>query len=210
MAQKERYYAVSDSPWLRPALRHKLGALIIHWVFQGMLYMDSTERWFKLGLDFVLLLIFSLVLNLWFPRIWAVGLGVLAAHTVNFFFNGQIWVVLKHFGKVQHTWLEFNQEVEWLRARVTQEPYIVYAAAYGSLARGEWSPTSDLDVRLVRAPGLLSAWRVCGFAARARAQAFWKKFPLDVFVLDGYASLNKMSEKNFPVVLGGADVSVGK
>jgi hypothetical protein len=122
---------------------------------------------------------------------------------LNFVFNGQIYGALKHFGGVRYTWAEFNREIERLRVRVAQEPCIVYTAAYGSLAREEWSPTSDLDVRLVRAPGLRSAWRVCWFATRERARAFWKKFPLDMFVLDGYASLDKMSEN--PVILSSSN-----
>jgi hypothetical protein len=205
-----KYYAVSDSPWLRPILRHRLGALIVHWIFQGMLYMDATERWFKLALDLLLSLVIGGIADLWWPRPLAIGLGIVVAHTLNLIFNGQIWVVLKHFGGVEHTWLEFKREAERLRVRIAQEPYILYAAAYGSLARGEWSPTSDLDVRLVRAPGLLSAWRVCWFAARERARAFWRRFPLDVFVLDRYSSLNRMSEKDFPVVLGGSDADSAK
>jgi hypothetical protein len=186
-----------------------LGALLVHWIFQGMLYMDATERWFKLGLDLLLSLVVGGILGLWWPSPLALGLGIAVAHTLNFVFNGQTWVVLKHFGQVRHTRQEFFREIRRLRARIRQEPHIVYAAAYGSLARGEWSPTSDLDVRLVRAPGLLSAWRVCWFATRERARAFWKGFPLDVFVLDGYASLNKMAEKRFPVVLGGSGAATG-
>jgi hypothetical protein len=134
----------------------------------------------------------------------AIIAGALIAHTVNFVFNGQIFVVLKHFGDVRHTWDDFQQELEWLRDQVAREPNIIYAAAYGSLAREEWSSTSDLDVRLVRAAGLQSAWQVCWFALRARARAFRKGFPLDIFVLDGYGSLRKMSEQNFPVILGGS------
>jgi hypothetical protein len=208
MLSKEKYYGKVKSPWLQLVVGHKLGALTAHWVFQGMLGMDATERWFKLGLDFILFLVVGGILSLWLPRPWAIGLGIFTAHTLNFFFNGQIWVALKNFGGVRHTWLEFNREIERLRVRIAQEPWIVYAAAYGSLAREEWSPPSDLVVRLVRAPGLRSAWRVCWFAARERARAFWKRFPLDVFVLDGYASLNKMSEQNSPVVLGGSSAGI--
>jgi hypothetical protein len=135
---------------------------------------------------------------------------LLAAHTLNFVLNGQIWVVLKDFDEVHHTWLAFDLEVKRLRLRIAQEPSIVYAAAYGSLARNEWSPTSDLDVRLVRAPGLLSAWRVCWFVARERSRAFYQRFPLDIFVLDTFASLDKMSERDYPVVLGGSRGDVSK
>ena len=49
MAQEEKYYAVSHSPVFRPLLKRKAGALLVHWVFQGILNMDSTERAFKLG-----------------------------------------------------------------------------------------------------------------------------------------------------------------
>jgi hypothetical protein len=54
MLSKEKYYGKVKSPWLQLVVGHKLGALTAHWVFQGMLYMDATERWFKLGLDFLL------------------------------------------------------------------------------------------------------------------------------------------------------------
>lgn len=209
MKQKKVYYAKIESPWLRPIAGHKSGALAIHWVFQGMLYMDPTERWFKLGLDFLMGLVISMVLVVWFPLIIAIGLGFVVAHTFNFLFNGQIYGVLKTFGGIQNTQQEFDREVEQLKKRITQEPDIIFAAAYGSLARGEWSTTSDLDVRLVRAPGLRSAWRICWFALRERTRAFWKGFPLDLYVLDGYASLRKLSEKNRPVVLVDLDIRSG-
>ena len=123
------------------------------------------------------------------------------AHTVNFLVNGQIWVVLKHFGGVRHTASEFEREVERLRTHVAREPSITYAAAYGSIARGEWKETSDLDVRLVRAPGVGSALRSCWFATRERSRALARRFPLDVYVLDGPESLQKLAERDAPVVL---------
>lgn len=168
--------------------------------------MDITERSFKVGLDLILFLVVVGILSTWFGPLLAIGLGLVVAHTLNFVFNGQIWCVVKHFDDVQLTKSEFDQEVERLRVRATHEPYIVYAAAYGSLARDQWSPTSDLDVRLIRAPGVRSALRVCWFAMRERARAFWIKFPLDIFVLDGYESLNKLAEKNFPVILHSTDL----
>jgi hypothetical protein len=179
----------------------KSGALALHWLFQGLLYMDPTERWFKLGLDFFLTLVIGGMLGLWLSLPLALGIGMLIAHTLNFLLNGQVYGVLKTFGGVRRTWAEFDWELKRMQNRVGQEPCILYAAAYGSLARDEWSETSDLDVRLVRAPGLRSAWRVCWFAARERARAFFKRFPLDVFVLDGRDSLEKISEKSIPVVL---------
>jgi predicted nucleotidyltransferase len=203
MAPRENHksYANIHTPWLRPIVTRKSGALALHWLFQGLLYMDPTERWFKLGLDLLLTLVLGGILRLWLALPLAIGGGFAVAHSLNFLFNGQMYGVLKTFGTVSHSGATFNAELERLRARVTEEPCILYAAAYGSLARGEWSETSDLDVRVVRAPGFRSAWRVCWFAARERARAFLKRFPLDIYVLDGHFSLEKMSEKSIPIVL---------
>ena len=188
-------YAKVGARWQRWVVGHKLGALAVHWLFQGMLQMDPTERRFKLGLDGLASLVVGGILGLWLPGLLAFGLGILIAHTLNFVLNGQVYGVLKHFGGVRHTWEAFDHEVEGLRARVAREPAILHAAAFGSLSRDAWRPTSDLDVRLVRAPGPHSAWRACWFAARERARAFWRGFPLDLLVLDDHASLNKMAEE---------------
>jgi thymidylate kinase/predicted nucleotidyltransferase len=198
--QETSVYGKVSSPWMKEIVRRPSGALAVHWLFQGMLYMDPTERRVKLGLNFVLALLFGWLFSRRLAAVPAYGLGLLTAHSLNFLFNGQIFGVLKHFGGVRHTWEEFDREVERLRRRVAEEPDIVYAAAYGSLARSEWSPTSDLDVRLVRAPGLRSALRTSWFAIRERARANFRRFPLDLYVLDSYASLRRMSEKE-PVEL---------
>jgi predicted nucleotidyltransferase len=173
-------------------------------MFQGMLNMDRSERCFKLGLDLLALTLLTPVFHLRLSGPKAIGLGLLAAHSLNFFCNGQIYAVLKTFGYVQRTQESYQCEVARLSNRIEQQPDILFAAAYGSLARGQWSPTSDLDVRLVRAPGLPSALRVCWFALRERARAFWRRFPLDLYVLDSYASLDKLVERDVPVILGRA------
>jgi thymidylate kinase/predicted nucleotidyltransferase len=197
-------YAKVKSPWMQRLVHRKEGALAVHWLFQGLLYMDPTERRIKLGIDLLLSLLFGSLLKRRLRIVPAFGLGLIAAHTLNFIFNGQIFGVLKHFGGVRHTWDEFNGEVERMRRKAAEEPDIVYAAAFGSLARSEWSPTSDLDVRLVRAPGLRSALRVGWFAIRERARANFIRFPLDLYVLDRYESLERMSEKE-PVYLAGSE-----
>ena len=192
-------YAKVGARWQRWVVAHRSGALAVHWLFQGMRQMDPTERWFKLGLDGLASLIVGGILWLWLPGLPSFGLGALVAHTVNFALNGQVHGVLKHFGGVEHSWETFCREIEGLRARVAREPAIRQAVVFGSLSRHAWHPASDLDVRLVRAPGLYNAWRACWFAARERARAFRKGFPLDLVVLDGYASLGEMAEEGLPL-----------
>jgi hypothetical protein len=113
--------------------------------------------------------------------------------------------VLKHFGSVRHDWPTYQSEILRLQKRISHEPDIRFAAAYGSLARARWNPCSDLDVRLVRKPGLQSAIKVCWFATCERSRAFFCRFPLDIYVLDRYSLLSTMAESSQAVVLGGSD-----
>lgn len=203
MPDKKPHYAKVDARWLSALLSRPPVALAVHWLFQGLLAMDTTERVFKLGLDALLWAAFGRILRSIFglPLGWALALGGFLAHTVNFAFNGQIFGVLKHYGSVRRSRAAFDAEVAALRDRIAGEPSIVYAAAYGSLARGEWSPTSDLDVRLVRAPGAANALRACWFGLTERTRATYRRFPLDLLVLDDCAALDSMMERKTPVVL---------
>lgn len=205
---QKKYYGKVKSPLIRLIVGNSIGALAVYWVFQGLLYMDPTERWFKLGIDVVLLALIGLPLSFWLPLPLALLIGAIVAHTINFVLNGQIYGVLKHFGYVENTWEDFNDEVKRLERRTLAEPHIRFAAIYGSVSRGEWSPTSDIDIRVVRTPGIYSAWRVCWFAVCERARSFWKKFPLDILVLDGYESLSRLAERN-PVILVSRDQDEG-
>src|SRR3970282_61306 len=85
MADKPRsgYGKVTSSVghWL---LTNPVVALASHWTFQSLLYMDSTERWFKVGLDVALTAIIGACLSFWLS--WPVALLVafLLSHTLNF------------------------------------------------------------------------------------------------------------------------------
>jgi hypothetical protein len=72
-------------------------AVLSHWAFQSLFYMDVTERWFKLAIDLVLGVAAAYVFSLWLPLGAALALGFLAAHTINFLCNGHLWGVLKHY-----------------------------------------------------------------------------------------------------------------
>ena len=77
MSNEEPSYKVSHNPILRPLLRSPIFALAVHWVFQGMLYMDRTELVFKLGFDLILTAILWLLLAPLLGLSW--GWALLAA-----------------------------------------------------------------------------------------------------------------------------------
>lgn len=196
-----RYYHISSWPLLRPLLSSVVVAVAIHWLLQCLLEMDRTERLFKISFDLVLTAVFALLLHLWLPVVAALILGWAAAHTLNLVFNGQLMVVLKHFGRIQHSAAEFEQYLKGLRTRLAAEPSLRWAAAYGSLSRGELQATSDLDVRVIRFPGFHNGLRACLFVMQERSRALFERFPLDILLLDSPRLLSRLRPEEPPFML---------
>ena len=186
-------YAKIRLPLLRSLFKSPLPAMISHWTFQGLPYMDWTERLFKLALDTVLTAGITVLLKTWTPWGVAAILAFPIAHSLNFFFNSHLWGVLKHYRRVNTSSEDFHKYVEGLSQRAKHETSIQHLFVYGSLARHEWSPSSDLDVRLVRRPGLINGLRACWFALCERSRALFAKFPLDMYVIDRNEHLCKLS-----------------
>jgi len=200
MTEGRAGYAKPRSRFLQWLLRSPLVALAVAWTFQGMLYMDPTERRFKLVLDFWLTAGLGLVLSTLLQWYIAWPLAFAAAHSLNFLFNGELWGVLKHYGFIEQQHHEFDEYVQAFCKRAQHEPAVDYVLVCGSVARDEWSPQSDLDVRLVRVPGFLNGLRACWFLLYERTRALFAGFPLDAYVLDGEASLQKLRLEERPEV----------
>lgn len=198
-ARKSRYVALEAR--FRRQERHPLLAVAVHWAAQSLLYMDSTERRFKLTLDAVLTASGGMLLSSWLPWQMAWPVAFLIAHTLNFLFNGQLWCALKDYGLVSHTYAAFKDYTLNFGQRARREPALTYVAIYGSLSRQAWSAASDLDVRLVRQPGFVNGWRACCFVLRERTRALFHRFPLDIYVLDDPDLLRRMRQDESPVVL---------
>lgn len=196
-----KYAKQVQSSFLKRLLHQPLVGVMTHWIFQGMLYMDSTEHRFKILCDGVLTLLGFMSLRKYLPKSVAFLSAFFLAHTLNFLFNAQLWVALKHYGMVQLTYDEFDAYREQLAKRIQHEPALRYAALYGSCVRDEWHPGSDLDVRVVRRAGWWNGLRACCFVMSERTQALWAGFPLDIYLLDSLEPLNKMRTDEEPVVL---------
>jgi predicted nucleotidyltransferase len=201
MTEERSGYAKPHNQFLQSLLRSPLVALAVAWTFQGLLYMDATERWFKIALDILLTALLGILLSVWFHWYVAWLVALVIAHSLNFLFNAQLWGLLKHFNLVRTSRTEFDEYLERLSERIRAEPSIQWAAAYGSLVRGEWKETSDLDVRLVRKPGLWNGLRACWFSLSERTRALVSKFPLDLFVLDDPGMLTLMRDDEPPLDL---------
>jgi hypothetical protein len=185
--------AENTEPQLTLTPRRLLSFLIAaggHWVFQSMLYMDRSERNFKLALDVLLTVPFALLLAFWWPGVQAISWpgailgGLIVAHSLNYIFNAQLCALGANYGLVRSDYERLNSYAQALGRRAQQEPSIQYAAICGSMAQASHSSDSDLDVRILRYPGLGNGIRAGWFVLceRTRAQFTW--FPLDIYLFD--------------------------
>ena len=210
METKRKYYRVTDIKVLQFFLYHRMTAMAMHWAFQNMLNMDVTELLFKIFTDIILALIFSVILVRWLPLVYSILIGFIIAHTLNFLFNGQIFVVLKHFGDISHELTEHEQYIEGIKGRLHKEPSIRWAAIYGSMSRGEFKTTSDLDIRLIRNPGIINGVKACWFILIERTRAHLHRFPIDFLVFDSPRLLNRLRPDEPPLVIFDASVTPKK
>jgi hypothetical protein len=183
-------YAHVRLPLLRTLASNPVLALAAHWTLQSLLYMDRTERCCKLALDLALVVLVRLLLGGALPAAVAWVAALVVAHTVNFVLNAHLWGVLKHYGLVCHTWEAYARYVDGFFGRAEREPAIDSLWICGSLSRDAWSPASDLDVRLLRRPGMANGVRACWFLLRERTRALWCRFPLDAYTIDSKEGLS--------------------
>jgi len=188
----KKVYAHVQNGFLQFLMRLPIFALASHWIFQGMLYSDPTERIFKISLDLIGTALISYGLHFFSGWVCAIVISFLFIHTLNFIFNGQIWGVLKFFGYVNVSDIQFESYTIDFACRVRNNPSFTSALIFGSSCRGKRQASSDLDVRLLRKPGFRNGIKACAFLLTERTRAFFAHFPLDAYILDGEQSLKKM------------------
>lgn len=177
-------------------LRLGIFIVILAWIFQGMRYMNWRETLVKLTLD-ILLIITGVSLGLaWY---WA----LLIAHTLNFCFNGQWFAMFTHMGANGVSADFFLKETLRWAEKLSRCHCIACALAFGSLARGEYKSTSDIDLRLVPAPGEWNFWCCVLLALSMRCSAFVRGYPLDLYVFPLPVLTKKMRIDEPPVLLAG-------
>lgn len=171
------------------------------WLFQGVLYMDTTERIFKILLDILFFIPLYLVFRVYFYSSSSTLMAVMLSHTLNWIFNGQIFVLLGNLRLIKIEPERFSEYLDNLRKRISKEKSVLAAAAFGSLSRGELTETSDLDIRIIRNKGFINGLRACFFVLIERSRTFFSKFPLDIYVLDNVNMIPRHIRNEEPIVI---------
>lgn len=164
-----------------------------YWLFQGLLYMDTRERVFKIIVDLALCGIFYIC---GLPLLLAAFL----AHSCNMFLNGHVVAMRRHMGHGLNDPKRFIAYVDGLYERIRQQRFIAGAAAYGSLSRNNFKPTSDIDIRVFPCAGPLNWARVLLWLSTERLRALIYRFPLDLYAFDFSIIDNKMRTDEPPIV----------
>lgn len=196
-------YANIDIGILTPIFRFKFVIIITNWIFQGLLYSDKTEKLFKILLDLMLAVILSNFISFSNSIYLNCLFSFLISHTLLFVFNGQLFALAKNFDLVHSEPQRIIDYANGLRRRAFNEKSINCVLVYGSLVRGEIKTTSDLDVRIIREPGIVNGLNACIFGLFERSRALMYRFPLDMYVIDNELHLSKMRIDEKPILLMG-------
>jgi predicted nucleotidyltransferase len=195
-------YVKTSIPFINKLFKYKIFIILSNWTFQGMLYADKTERTFRIMIDIVIaIVLYSVFFHFILNTYLLLFLSLLVAHTFNWIFNGQLFVLSRYIGIKPNKQHLFNVFLQEFKSRAEREKSIKTVVVYGSLSRGSSSETSDLDIRVIRKSGFTNGLRACIFGFLERLRAFFNKFPLDLYVIDGLDSLSKMRGDEYPIIV---------
>jgi hypothetical protein len=177
----------------------KIGRITSNWIAQGMLYMNPVEIVYKMVLDLLLTLaIQALIIRN--PSIPGWLVAWLAAHTLNWIFNGQLIAMLRHLDWGRNDPVHFIRYIEGLEKRARGKSYLAGVASFGSLSRGGYKQTSDIDIRVLLAAGAVNHLRAAHFCFIERVRAALSLFPLDLYAFDLGELKTKMKPDEVPVI----------
>ncbi|MBA7490132.1 hypothetical protein ES702_00667 [subsurface metagenome] len=178
------------------------GVIMINWIFQGILGMDTSERWFKIGLDIVLTLVLIPFL-LFFFRFWSsVFLALFFAHTTNWLFNGHLFVIGRFIGFTYNSPKGILEYMKLIEGRVKYTGCLQGVVIFGKVTRGGGiSNTSDVDIRFVRKKGFWNGLAANFWGINERTRALFARFPLDLYVYDNVKSLDRLRKDEKPIIV---------
>jgi predicted nucleotidyltransferase len=187
------------NPFLYRFFQSKAGRIFSNWVLQGMLYMNPIEIAYKLVLDLIMMWILLAVV---FAELTIASIVVsfAIAHTINWFINCQPIALVRHLDWGRNDPNKFIEHIEGMHERIQGKSFLTAAASFGSLSKGNYKPTSDIDIRVIMKPGFQNSLCAAHFCFFERVLAAWHRFPLDLYAFTLPETLAKMNPKEPPVI----------
>jgi predicted nucleotidyltransferase len=179
-----------------------------NWLHQAITYMDTGERTVRLAMESAEIVILWVLLETF---VMPAGLhaalpltvSTVLVHTLNWIFNGNFWA-LYLFAVPNAENRGEAETVRYLNAmarRLERSASVSGLALFGSVARGKWHKCSDIDIRIIRNPGIANLIAASIVAMRERLYALLNRQPLDLFLADDVKFLRKMRSDETPIFL---------
>ena len=178
--------------WFDEWMSYGYITFITSFIFQGMLYANWRDNAVKIGMDVAITLTLSFIMPWW--------AGLIIAHTVNYCINGQAICVFYHIRAGNSTARQFYDGTVAMKKRLEGCKHIAAAISYGSLSTGKWHPSSDIDIRFIPQKGEWNYWMAILWAVGERTRAFFKGYPLDMYVFTMQHSYNVMKKTEVPII----------
>ena len=185
-------------PLLIKILKSDIGIILSYWIFQGMLYMDKREVLSKILFDVIGTFIF---ISIGLPLI----VSFILIHTINMFINGHYYAMKSHMNRGSIKPDVFIGYIEKIFDRIRKTNFLAGAAAYGSLSRNVFRPTSDIDLRVFPKKGVFNWLKAVVWVFSERARAFVHSFPLDIYAFDLDRIDSKMCSDEPPIIFKDTD-----
>lgn len=182
--------------------------IIKYWTIQGILYMNWTERLHRWALEIVFFLCAYVGFTQFVPFPHILIVSLITAHTISIILNGHLFAMCAHdlyWFSLYRDRKRFFRYVENLRERLNRRApeYTCGVVFFGSLSRGIFQDSSDLDVRFISEDGFLNALRTAHLTFLERLHALLSGFPMDAYMFRNGAEIGKKMdvENEVPVYL---------
>lgn len=166
------------------------------WILQGVRITNWREIVIRYSIDAILM---AIMIPLGIH--WASAFFI--AHSINFALNGQLFAMYTHMGATGVKAEKFLHDTILLSKKVQKHEFVRASIAYGSLSRGCYKKTSDIDIRLI--PAESGWWRTALYAVWLRTWAFFVHYPLDMYCYDPEVVVKKMRSDELPIMVNERD-----
>lgn len=178
-------------------------------IHQSFFYLDRTEMFMRVIWEILpTSLFYALFVLLFKPgsaycHIGMLTVSVFLTHFLNWIFNNNFWNCMnsafpwRSNRGTERTLAYLNG----MKTRLAGHRSISGMMFLGSLSRFEWHDRSDIDMRLLRAPGLLNGISAALLMSRERVIAVFERQPLDAYLADTPEMLVKRRKDETPIFL---------
>jgi predicted nucleotidyltransferase len=188
--------------------------IISNWVFQSIPNSDKTEKVYKILFILIFWLAAYLMLKYLFvfETLHSVLLGFVFGHTINWIVNGNFYNLIIH--RLMLVKLSKNNlflYIDVLGKKLEYQEWVLYAASFGSICKGTLKDSSDIDVSIVRKPGLRNGLASIWFVIKEKKIADIKGIPLEIYISDSpNNSIKRFGGERNPVVLFDPENAIDK